>query len=954
VSELFEQLRGALAPALSLERELGGGGMARVFVATDPSLERAVVVKVLPPERAAVLSAERFRREILIAARLQHPNIVPVLATGAAAGVLWYSMPYVAGRSLRARIAEDGAMSAAEAVPILRDVARALAFAHRQGVVHRDVKPDNVLLSPDGAATVTDFGIAKALDTARTAGDGVQALTQTGSSLGTPFYMAPEQIAGESTIDGRVDLYAFGVMAYEMLSGRRPFDGRPGAQVLAAHLTETPAPLATSGAGAVPVGLAELVHRCLEKDPARRPASADEVVAALDAASSTGNVPRTAMPRLRTRWIVGGVALAAVAAAVVIVATRPRGPAPDPSLIAVAPFRVVDGTGELTWLREGMLDLVAAKLTGEGGVKAVAPRTMLAQWRTLTAGAAADAEASVEDARAAARAAGAGRLLLGEVLPDGRGLALSAALLDAVTGDEVARFSVRAGRDSVVHLADQLGAQLLTRLAGDDVRTPALLEGVALDALRPYLEGNALLRRMRSEDATKAFVRALEADTTFALAGLGALMSQSWYGGTEGRDLALRAAVAGREALPARERLMLDALLGPRHPARSSTLDVLRVRERLLALAPDSPEAWYLWADHLFHFGSAIGEPDAMRRATEGFRRAYALDPHYLPGSEHLMEIATAEGDTALYRELQELRPREGGSAFGRQIRAWHLAAVRGDREALRVIEDTSATASPWWLASIVDRAIAFDVALDSPLRIARAGLRASGPPAEMRLRRQIAGRLAVITGATADGVEFLRTSAVAPDDPFPHAEIVRMAVVGVVDRSVAEDAVRRLAPLDALPLVGSDSVVIARREATRALALWRLTHGDASRAERDLGRLRAAKERFSAASSTAAQDASVDAHVEAIEALLAARRDTATARRGRERLHAALDSLDWSGAHMERTVALSLVAARLFAEAGDTARARINARRNRVRNGDVPHPYVGLQRQLGGTALRP
>ena len=270
-----DQLQTTLGAAYTLGRELGGGGMSRVFVARDASLERDVVVKVLAPELAAGVSAERFTREIKLAAGLQQANIVPLLAAGETNGLPYYTMPFVDGLSLRARLERNGALPAGEAISVLRDVVRALAYAHEHGVVHRDIKPENILLSGD-AAVVTDFGIAKALAASKTQAPG-GTLTQVGTSIGTPAYMAPEQAAGDPATDHRADLYALGCVAYEMLAGAAPFAGRPVHQLFAAHMNDVPAPLAVRRPDA-PRALAALVMRCLEKDPARRPQSAREVL----------------------------------------------------------------------------------------------------------------------------------------------------------------------------------------------------------------------------------------------------------------------------------------------------------------------------------------------------------------------------------------------------------------------------------------------------------------------------------------------------------------------------------------------------------------------------------------------------------------------------------------------------------------------------------------------------
>jgi serine/threonine-protein kinase len=288
--DVQDRLQRSLGTAYTVERELGGGGMSRVFLADEAALGRKVVVKVLRPELAEGLSAERFAREVRVAARLQHPHIVPLLAAGQLdGGVLYYTMPFVEGESLRARLDSGGAMPVAEVVRIMRDAASALAYAHGQGIVHRDIKPENVLLS-HGGAVVADFGIAKAISAAvdtSASGHGAHrssTLTAAGTSLGTPAYMAPEQAAGDA-IDHRADLYALGVVAYEMLCGRAPFEGRTAQQLLAAHATQTPEHVERRRAS-VPAALGALVMRLLEKHPADRPQSASDVIVALEAVAA--------------------------------------------------------------------------------------------------------------------------------------------------------------------------------------------------------------------------------------------------------------------------------------------------------------------------------------------------------------------------------------------------------------------------------------------------------------------------------------------------------------------------------------------------------------------------------------------------------------------------------------------------------------------------------------------
>jgi tetratricopeptide (TPR) repeat protein len=275
-------------------KELGGGGMSRVFLAEETRLGRQVVIKVLPPEMGAAVNTDRFEREIQLAARLQHPHIVPLLTAEAEGDLLYYIMPYIAGESLRAKLAREGELPVNEASRILREVADALAYAHRSGVVHRDIKPDNVLLS-EGHAVVTDFGVAKAVS----ASSGKSSLTSLGVALGTPAYMAPEQAAADPHVDHRADIYAVGTLAYEMLTGRTPFTAPTAQALLAAHLTQTAEPV-TKHRAAVPAPLNSLVMRCLEKRPADRWQTAGELVQQLEAMAtpSGGMTPTGATPAI--------------------------------------------------------------------------------------------------------------------------------------------------------------------------------------------------------------------------------------------------------------------------------------------------------------------------------------------------------------------------------------------------------------------------------------------------------------------------------------------------------------------------------------------------------------------------------------------------------------------------------------------------------------------------------
>jgi tetratricopeptide (TPR) repeat protein len=341
--DLRDQLQKTLGAAYLLERELGGGGMSRVFLAEETRLRRKVVIKVLSPELAQGLSIGRFEREIQTAAALQQANIVPVLTAGDTDGLPFYSMPFVEGESLRARLGR-GPFAVTEVIGIVRDVAKALAYAHARGVVHRDIKPDNVLVS-GGTAVVVDFGIAKAISAART-GTGSATLTQVGTSIGTPAYMSPEQAAGDPDIDHRADIYSLGAMAYELLTGQPPFAGRTPQRTLAAHMSETPMLVAVARPD-TPAPLADLVMACLAKEAGARPQDAAEIVRALESITSGSGIP--AMPPI----LLGGKAMFRKALAVYAVAFV---------AVAILAKAAIVGIGLPDWVLPGALVVMALGL----------------------------------------------------------------------------------------------------------------------------------------------------------------------------------------------------------------------------------------------------------------------------------------------------------------------------------------------------------------------------------------------------------------------------------------------------------------------------------------------------------------------------------------------------------------------------------------------------------------
>jgi TolB-like protein len=349
-----ERLKAALADRYQIEREIGSGGMATVYLARDIRHDREVAIKVLRPDLAAVLGPDRFLQEIKIAAQLQHPNILPLHDSGEADGYLFFVMPYVEGQSLRDRLAKEGELPIGEAVRILRDIVDALTEAHALGVVHRDIKPENILLR-GRHALVTDFGVAKAISEAT----GREKLTTAGVALGTPSYMAPEQASADPHLDQRVDIYAVGAVAYELLTGRPVFMGTTPQMVLSAHMTEIPQPLAKHRES-IPAALESVVMRCLEKRPADRWRSADELLPQLEAlmTPSGGVTPMDTQPVRATDSRGAGKRrskIAGLAAAVIIVAGLwagwlagvGRGDSGGIERIAVLPIEDISGEDEV-------------------------------------------------------------------------------------------------------------------------------------------------------------------------------------------------------------------------------------------------------------------------------------------------------------------------------------------------------------------------------------------------------------------------------------------------------------------------------------------------------------------------------------------------------------------------------------------------------------------------------
>jgi TolB-like protein/predicted Ser/Thr protein kinase len=434
----------AFGDDITIERELGGGGMSVVYLCQDRVHNRQLAVKVMK----GGLSEDRFRREVLTTASLQHPNIVPIIGSGAVDGLPYLVMPFIAGESLRSRLDRSPPLTTREIVSILRDVTRALAHAHRAGVIHRDIKPDNILLAGD-AAMVTDFGIAKAVgEAAERLGGSGGSLTQVGAAVGTPRYMAPEQLAGDAAIDGRADLYALGATLYEALAHQPAFP-QPSVTALLRAKLDVPKSLVPLPAEAPP-GLRELATRLLAADPAERPPTADDVIVLLDDVTTSGvrsrAVTRAALPR---RSVVLAIAAAAVIAVGGWMALSTR-MAPSPSLhdVAVVPFVDLSEGGDNARLAAVFTDALITDLARLGGGR-VASRTAVESG--LRSGL---------DSQAIARQLRVGSLVEGTVERDGDRVTITVRVVNARDGSVIWADLLEGGADSLPALRQDVAARV--------------------------------------------------------------------------------------------------------------------------------------------------------------------------------------------------------------------------------------------------------------------------------------------------------------------------------------------------------------------------------------------------------------------------------------------------------------------------------------------------------------
>jgi serine/threonine-protein kinase len=621
MTDLRDELQASLGQAYAIERELGGGGMSRVFVAEEASLGRRVVVKVLPAELSGAVSLARFRREISLAARLQHPHIVPLLAAGDVGGLPYYTMPLVDGESLRARL-ERGELPIGDAIAILRDVAKALEYAHGKGVVHRDIKPDNVLLA-GRSAMITDFGVAKAISDATANGS----FTSVGIALGTPAYMAPEQAAADPATDSRADIYAFGAMAYEMLAGHAPFAGRSAQSVLAAHATETP-PLIAALRPATPAPLAALVMRCLEKRPGDRPQSATAIVQSLESIPTSGAPEATITPAAtestrhpsRRRALVAAGLVAIIVMVFLAAIPRWRGKtAVDAALrsIAVLPFENTSGDTAFDYLEDGITDHV---------------RDALERMPALTVKARSSSrQLKGRDAIEVGTKLRVGAVLQGAVSGSSSRLHVTAELVRASDGNTVWGSTFDGPPSQLAGIQDTIVRAIAARLhltesnASSDRNAATAERGTAdADAYYSFLRGRLAADRLDWTKASALFRDAVARDPRFAKAH--ALLAVAYANTpTLGRE-----SVDSMNALSrvsAKRALALDSTAVEAYVAESYAL----VNEMRLADAITPLESAFRMdstnTDVLFAYGIGLAQIGRLGEGLSLLRRARERDP---------------------------------------------------------------------------------------------------------------------------------------------------------------------------------------------------------------------------------------------------------------------------------------------------------------------------------------
>jgi serine/threonine-protein kinase len=617
----------ALEGRYVIEREIGSGGTAVVFRARDLRHERLVAIKVLRPELARSLGTDRFLREIRIAASLTHPHILPVHDSGEAADLLYYVMPYVEGESLRSRLLREGALPVDDALRIARETADALAYAHSRGVVHRDIKPGNILLI-GGHAVVADFGIA----TATGIGMDDETLTSPGLVIGTPAYMSPEQARGEALVDGRSDLYSLGCVLYEMLAGQPPFTGPTAHAVLARHSQEIPDPIRSRRAS-VSLEVEQALDRLLEKHPADRFGTATQFAAALPG-DTEEPPPRARRPR--------PVRVAVALTCVLLIGALlwlPRSGTTNDRLatvgVAVLPFG--DPAGPSGGARSDAHLLLADALQWVPRLYSVDGTDLVGAgqgWRAVPLG----------ELLSGARRLGAKYVVLGGTTVDAGRVRLSVDVYAVRSGERVSHVddTVAAGRvaSAISRVAATSGAAIARR-EGLVPGLRALEAASASAAARGYLlSGQAKFWTGDYDAAAASFRQAVDADSFAGLAHYRLSVAEEWRHDFAAAAQAVKAGLRYRDRLDQRWVRLLE---GQRYYLEGRGDSAISAFEDVVLEHPDDVDGWTGLAESLFHLGGYTGHQPAQ--AVAAFERAAQLDSLFLPGYWHLVDLALVTGD---------------------------------------------------------------------------------------------------------------------------------------------------------------------------------------------------------------------------------------------------------------------------------------------------------------------
>ncbi len=632
----LDRLTTALSDRYAIEREVGAGGMATVYLAQDLKHDRKVAIKVLNPDLAQSLGAQRFLAEIKVTARLSHPHILPLLDSGEADGFLFYVMPYIDGATLRQHITDQTVLPLEEAVTIAVDVAAALAYAHDEGVVHRDIKPENILFS-GGKAVVADFGIAQALSAA-----GGDRMTQTGLAIGTPAYMSPEQASGDA-VDGRSDEYALSSLLYEMLVGEPPYTG-PNAQAIIAKRVTDPIPSARRLRDTVPHVLDRAISKALAKYPTDRYPTMAEFAAAVASYdhddSSAGRNP------LITYGIGFGV-LIVVALGLAFALSRTSGSVGGETTtsverIVVFPFSI-RGTSEIAYLGDGMVDLLSTKLDGAGNWRSADPRAIMSAVTQEGGG-----QPSLERSGQIVEDLNADLYVLGTIIEVGGSMLIDATLYRAgQSSDPIASASAEGNSDQVLILVDELAAELLqgqTGVSGVRLTRLALVTTDSLPALKWYLNGVREFRAARFPEAWTAFSNAVTADTAFALAWYQLSVTADWLLRTDLSPFdASNRAMLFADRLTDRDRQLLEAL----RTVRRGRLEEAERRYRaILGSYPDDVEAWFQLGELLSHVAPMQG--GQLTSSMEAWREVVRLEPDQSTAYLHMARVAASMRNWAM------------------------------------------------------------------------------------------------------------------------------------------------------------------------------------------------------------------------------------------------------------------------------------------------------------------